>query len=296
MTDMTCLETREVLTAGALSGIISLSIWFAIHLHIFPQHIALLIQWIFSLFTGCLDLVIGQEKRKDTIISLREFAFNQSIQMFLFPFRFVRYICPRSCFPRVCRWMYAIHDGIRPKLVAGFIYFFINCEGFYGLYIFGAWAFLSYMLISDVVIFMKLFTGASIFKALVLSMLCQGGQMESPVQMGMLGASRIITSIALYVRNLMVQLQRMLFLYTMNDQLDEVTGRRKAFIKGVDVSVPQDLIDLIFKFDSVGVKAITGMIEAVDTYEFPYYTDNCAAEKELLQERMSKTGGMELLD
>lgn len=121
--------------------------------------------------------------------------------------------------------------------------------------------------------------------------------MESPVQMGMLGANRIISSIAFYVRYLMIQLQFMLFLYTMSDKLDELTERREAFTKTKSSAMlPKDIIDVIFTLDSVGIKAMEGMIEVMETYEFPYYAENCAVEKELLQERMNETGGTSLLE
>jgi len=234
-----------------------------------------IIECILRVSALSLDLAIGDDVRMDTLKSIRLFAFNQSIHIFLFPIRMARYCCPRSCFPRVCQWMHTIHRRISHQFVAGFIYHFINLSIFFCGYLCIALIFVfpneldHGLSIFDAMVFMVMFTS----KAVIISAFIQWRSFVE--EEDLLGAGTTIPMFAFYVRNLKVHAQRMLFLYTIKDQLDEARARREAFETNAHKvslhKLPIEMNDLIFRFDSKDMKPMVAMMHTAEAYTFPYY-------------------------
>ena len=270
-------------------------IWVSIHVLSHKIVVQTLFQWIISIplwilevLSLSVDLLLGDGKCKKTLSATREFVFNQSMQMFLFSIRMIRYCCPLSCFPQVSGWIQVMHNGISPHFVAQFIYQFLNIGTLYCGYLFlicqrisvfpaerhPKLSYLDLMNIEGILLILS-----AVIIAVILS--------RNPFQRfeGFLfGARTVIPAIKFYVRYLEVQLQRMLFLYTINDKLDVERERRKAFKKNVHgicgKKVPKELIHLIFKFDSNDFKMVN-VIEAAEMYSFPYYGDDTREHLEL---------------
>ena len=118
-------------------------IWVSLHALSHYMVVRTLFQWIISILLWLLevlslslDLLLGEGVSKKALSVTREFLFNQSMQMFLYSIRMIRYCCPLSCFPQVCRWIYIVDSRISHEFVAGFIYHFLNIGTFFCGYLY----------------------------------------------------------------------------------------------------------------------------------------------------------------
>ena len=261
------------------------TIWASIHLS--SDFIELLFQFcspiplcLLEVITISVDFVLGKGVSKETLSVTRQYLFNQSVQMFLFPIRIIRYCCPLRCFPQVCDWIHIMNNGIDHEFVAGFIYHFMNIGTCYSGCLYAALSTITPVeghhvlcFSSDIKKFIVLFSGMPAMMAIII----WWKPLLQEVEEAFFGASTVIRNIKFYIRNLKVEVQRILFVYTMNDQLDEARARRKSFQSNVhhaaQQKVPTEMIDLILKFDSKGTKEMMEMIETAEMHEFPYYAD-----------------------
>lgn len=212
------------------------TMWVSMHLS--SEVIVLLFQlcsyiplWILELIAISIDLVLGEGVSKEFISVTRQYFFNQSVQMFLSPIRIIRYCCPLRYFPQVCRWIYIMHDAIDHEFVAGFMYHFLNIGSFFSGYLYIVEKKTTSkekhqeLCFSDILEFAVLFGGMTAMMAAII----QWKQLLQPIEEFLLGAPTMIFNVKFYIRNLKVQIQRILYVYTIHDRLNEARARRKAF-------------------------------------------------------------------